>query len=306
MNKTSLFWLAGLLVAGFITLMLLNHTPLPYISFSVIENEPAFASAQSTPPLRLAVSSILSPRDSIHHYRKIADCLAAEINTPVILIQRPTYSEVCSLLINGGADIAFLSTGTFTLYADHEEIEPLVMQQRQGSLYYEAYLIVPRGSAAKALTDLHGKTFAFCDPLSYSGYLAVVHALRQQNQTPEGFFGHYFYTYNHGKSLSAVANRVVDGAVIDSLVYHHAIQKNPEIADAIRVISVLGKAGTGPIVVRKNLDSERKRLIKHTLLSMHTNSQAQEALAGIMIERFVPFNASLFPVAPGVTAGGSL
>lgn len=281
-------------MTGLMVFFLWNKTPMPYISFAATENEPAFASTPVAQPLRLAVSSILSPRDAIPHYRYIADHLAKELKCPVILIQRPTYSEVYSLLVNGGADIAFFSTGTYTLLAGHGEIEPLVMQQRQGSLYYEAYLVVPRDSRAKALADLRGKTFAFCDPLSYSGHIALVELLRKQGHTPESFFGHYFYTYNHAKSLAAVANKVVDGSVVDSLVYQHALLKNPELAEAVQVISVLAKAGTGPIVVRKNLDTYQQHLLKNAFLNMHTNSQAREALAGLMIERFVPFEAALF------------
>ena len=303
MSKTSALCIVALCIAGLAVLFIWSQTPLPHISFATTENEPAFASTPGAQPLRLAVSSILSPRDAIPHYRNIADHLSKELKCPVILIQRPTYSEVYSLLVNGGADIAFFSTGTYTLLARHEEIEPLVMQQRQGSLYYEAYLVVPKDSRAKTLADLRGKTFAFCDPLSYSGHIALVDLLRKQGQTPESFFGHYFYTYNHAKSLAAVANKVVDGSVVDSLVYQHALLKNPELAEAIQVISILGKAGTGPIVVRKNLDTYQKHLLKNAFLSMHTSSQAEQALAGLMIERFVPFDAALFTRSDNTISG---
>ena len=67
------------------------------------------------------------------------------------------------------------------------------MQQRNGVPYYHGYIIVSKTSSAESLADLRGKTFAFSDPLSYSGYIALAYILEKMHQTPDSFFHSYSF-----------------------------------------------------------------------------------------------------------------
>ena len=72
---------------------------------------------------RLAISSVLSPKDSIGYYRQIADYISRRLERPVVLIQRQSYAEVGVLLAKGGADIAFFSSGAYASLAGQNEME---------------------------------------------------------------------------------------------------------------------------------------------------------------------------------------
>ena len=76
-------------------------------------------------------------------------------------------------------------------------------------------------SDINSVSQLRNKTFAFTDPLSYSGRLAIDYMLWDDfGTTSAQFFHKCFYTYNHDKSIWAVTNKLADGAGIDSQIYY--------------------------------------------------------------------------------------
>lgn len=266
-----------------------------YVDFKKVEAPPAVAAVNAdSQALRVAISSVLLPQETVVHYRTIANFLGWHVDRPVILIQRKSYAEIALLLLNGGADVAFFSSGEYANYSGFDEIEMLAAQQRMGLPYHQGYILVAQDSGINELADLKGKTVAFTDPLSYSGYTFLVHLLRQRNQTPETFFGRYIYTYSHDSSFRAVANKIVDAAPVTSLVYDRARQKQPELAKAVKIIAVSPPAGTGPVVVGKSVSQGQREILRKALLTMHEDPYMTPALKGLSIDRFVPPQPELY------------
>lgn len=266
-----------------------------FIDFREVETPPAITAVNAdSQALRVAISSVLLPQETVVYYRSIANFLARHVDRPVILIQRKSYAEIALLLLNGGADIAFFSSGEYANYSGFDEIEMLASQQRMGLPYYQGYIVVAKDSGISQIADLKGKTVAFTDPLSYSGHTFLVNALRQKNQTPETFFGRYIYTYSHDKSFRAVANRVVDAAPVTRLVYDRTQQKQPELVQAVKIIAVSPPAGIGPVVAGKSVSREQREILRQALLVMHESPEMTPALQGLLIDRFVPPQPELF------------
>lgn len=266
-----------------------------YIDFKKVEPLPAISNVNAdSQALRVAISSVLLPQETVMHYRSIANFLGLHVDRPIILIQRKSYAEIALLLLNGGADIAFFSSGEYANYSGFADIEMLASQQRMGLPYYQGYIIVSKDSEINDISDLKGKTVAFTDPLSYSGYTFLVQLLRQKNQTPETFFGHYIYTYSHDNSFRAVANKVVDAAPVTRLVYDRAKEMQPELAEAVKIIAVSPPAGIGPVVAGKSVSPRQREILRKALLTMHEHPNMAPALQGLLIDRFVPPEPELF------------
>ena len=271
-----------------------------YLDFTKVESIPIASSlSNDKQTLRIAVFSILLPQETIVHYRTIANYLGEKVQRPVILIQRQSYAEMAVLLLNGGADIAFFSSGGYSSFKNVGEMEVLVSQQRLGQPYNQGFLLVSHDSEFKTLSDLRGKTIAFSDPLSYSGYAFLAEMLREKQDTPENFFGRYIYTYNHEKSFRAVANKIVDAAAVTSLVYHRAKIKNPELADAVKIIAVSPPYGAGPVVVGKSVNAAQRESLRKSLLTMHEDPKMKTALDGLMIDKYIPANPDYYEPKPG-------
>ena len=266
-----------------------------HIDFNKVEVPPDVpAITADSQALRVAISSVLLPQETVVHYRAIANFLGRTVDRPVILIQRKSYAEIALLLMNGGADIAFFSSGGYAHYSGLHEIEMLASQQRMGLPYYQGYILVAKDSAVNDLADLKGKTVAFTDPLSYSGYTFVAHFLQQKNETPETFFGRYIYTYSHDNSLRAVANKIVGAASVTRVVYDRAKQKQPELTEAVKIIAVSPPAGIGPVVAGKSVSARQREILRKALLSLHERSDMALPLQGLSIDRFVPPQPELF------------
>lgn len=245
-------------------------------------------------PLGIAVCPVLSQKQTIEAYRLISAHISKTLGRKTVLIERRSYAEINVLLANGGADIAFLANGAYASYTGIEDIEPLVMQVRFGSTYYHSYIIVPEQSGAKELEDLRGTTFAFTDPLSYSGKIALVYMLKQIGEKPETFFGNYVYTYGHQKSLEAVANNVVDGAAIGSHVYDNAKDDPDGLVSKVRIIKVSEKGGTGPVVARKSLGDELIDAVRKTFLHLHEDPDLKEAMEVLLVDQYVEPELELY------------
>ena len=266
-----------------------------YLDFKKVAATPiASALSNDKQALRIVVFSILLPQETIVHYRTIANYLGEKIQRPVILIQRKSYAEMAVLLLNGGADLAFFSSGGYNSFRNVGEMEVLASQQRLGQPYNQGFLLVAKDSEVKNLSDLRGKTIAFSDPLSYSGYAFLAEMLKEQQETPENFFGRYIYTYNHEKSFRAVATRLVDAVAVTSLIYYRAKIKSPEFAESVKIIAVSPPFGAGPVVVGKSVNAAQREALRKSLLTMHEDPRGKAALDGLMIDRYIPANLEYY------------
>ncbi|NHZ71870.1 MAG: phosphate/phosphite/phosphonate ABC transporter substrate-binding protein [Aquificales bacterium] len=239
-------------------------------------------------PLRVAVAAVISPKATFDTYSPLLDYLARHLDRPVELLQRPTYAEINELLRTGQADVAFVCGGAFVEGEREQYMELLAIPEIQGDTTYQALLIVPATSNAQNMEDLRGQRFAFSDPLSNSGRLYVQYQLAQMGETAATFFKSTIYTYSHDNSIRAVADGIVDGATVDSLVFAALARQEPELAARLRVIERSPAFGIPPVVVHPALESEMKDALRSALLQMHQDEAGQAALAALYVDRFVP------------------
>lgn len=238
-------------------------------------------------PLRIAIATVMSPQVTVESYRNIANYISKKLNRPTVLVQRQTYEEVNMLMSNGDADIAFASTGAYSSYKGLTPTEILAMVVHNQTSYYHVQVIVHKNSNFHTIDDLQGKSFAFTDPLSYSGHISIIEMLYERGLRPEQYFGRYIYTYSHDKSIWAVANKVVDAASIDSMIYDYLKVYHPELTDQIRVIKTIGPFPTGPVIIRSTMSSDQKEAIRNIFLTMHLNEEIQPSLNNLLIDYFI-------------------
>ena len=266
----------------------------PYVSLAetpLTPTPPTRAADQGGPAsLRVAIAAVISPKGTIESYTAFLDYLEQHTGQPVELIQRQTYAEVNNLLRDGGVDLALICTGSYVQGHRDFGMELLAAPQVNGETVYYSFIIVPADSPAQSLADLRDKTFAFTDPMSNSGHLMPVYLLWQIGETPEGFFDGTIYTYSHDNSIQAVAEGLVHGAGVDSLVYEYALSRDPSLADRVKVIARSEACGMPPVVVPPYLDEEQKATLRDVLLTMHQDGAGRGVLDELMIDRFVPID----------------
>jgi len=238
------------------------------------------------PALRVAVGSMISPKESFVYYRQLIDYIGRKAQSPTELVQRKTYGEINQLLGRGEIDLAFICSGPYAAGREEYGFELLAAPQVQGSHFYKSYLIVNKNQPYQKIEDLRGRVFAFTDPESNTGRLAPTYWLKQIGEDPERFFTKVIYTYSHDNSILAVGRGLVDGAAVDSLIWEYFRNANPELTRPVRVIRQSEPYAIPPVVVSGNFPEEKRRQVKDLLLSMHLDTEGRRILDGLMIDRF--------------------
>ena len=245
-------------------------------------------------PLRIVLASITSPRETRVYYDAMLNYLGQQLGQPIEIIQRKTYAEANDLIRAGTADMAFVCT--YPYVAGHEEfgMQLLAAPLINGQTTYHADIIVNKESKISTFSQLQGKTFAFTDPMSNTGSLYPRSLITSLGSTPDKFFGKYFYTYSHDYAVQAVADRLADGASVDSTVFDYLRQSNPSLTAKVRIIQVSPPYGMPPVVARASLDPLLKKKIQTILFNMGQSAAGQKILAQLHIQRFVPVNDNLY------------
>lgn len=244
--------------------------------------------------LRVAVSAIISPRETFDSYRDMLKYLEKRLGTPTELIQRETYQEVNELIGKRKLEMAFICTGAYVEGRDTQNMELLVVPLVKGEPVYYSYIIASAQAKIQGLEGLRGKSFAFTDPLSNTGYIAPRYLLLQKKETPEEFFQKTIFTHSHDRSIEAVAKGLVDGAAVDSLVFDAMVETNPQFVAQVEIIDKSPPFGIPPVVVPKALPLARKDQLREILLAMHDDPEGREILRKLKIDQFIRVEDSLY------------
>lgn len=274
----------------------LQLEPSGYVDLSDLQPIPT-PSDSGAAPLRVAIAAVISPQGTVESYSALLDYLSAQLGRPVELVQRRTYLEVNDLIARGEVDLAFVCTSAYILGHDQFGMELLAAPQVNGDTVYYSVLIVPSLSSAQSIEDLRGKTFAFTDPISLTGRAYPTYLVQQIGSTPEDFFNRTFFTYSHDEAIYAVANKLADGAAVDSLVYDFALARDPSLALKTRIIHRSPAFGIPPVVVEPAINPLLKAQIQGLLLNMDKDDRGQAALAAIGVDRFVIIDEGAYDYA---------
>jgi phosphonate transport system substrate-binding protein len=237
--------------------------------------------------LRTAVGAMISPKETHEIYLQLLAYISTKVDMELEFVQRKTYAEVNELLGLQELDLAFICSGPYALGRDEHGFDLLATPIVQGDHHYYSYLIVNRDSPFQTLEDLRGKTFAFTDPHSNTGRLVPTYWLALMGERPETFFRDVIYTYSHDNSIQAVAQRLVDGAAVDNLIWDYYALKNPVHTSQTRIIRRSDPYGIPPVVVAKSMPEDLAGRIRELLLAMHQDPEGAVILDELLIERFV-------------------
>jgi phosphonate transport system substrate-binding protein len=174
-------------------------------------------------------------------------------------------------------------------------VEPLVTNRElDGSLGYHSILIVKSDSPYQKLDDLKGKTLAWADPNSTSGYLIPLVSLRSAGIEPEKFFGRTLFSGGHEQSVLGVINGQLDSAFTWTSKGHNAGQIRAMVdrgllkMDQFRVVWESPLIPNPVIVIRKDMPEDLKRDLRAFWTELHkVDPKVAEAAARGKTQGFV-------------------
>lgn len=196
----------------------------------------------------------------------------------------------------GEADVGFMCAPSFLWLREMEEppvelagAAPVFRDERApGRPVYFSEVVVNRDRPISSFDRLRGRSMAYNDPCSLSGYYNLLKKLAEIGED-RSFFSRIVCSRSHLNSLKMVAAGEVDAAAIDSNVLRIALQSDPELGGRLRVIESLGPFPIQPVVFRSALRTELKDILRDALLGIDSRLHTP-GLSEFGLERFVPIS----------------
>jgi len=175
------------------------------------------ASAAPQDTLTLAFIPQENPEKLLDDISVIRDYLSEEMGMEVDGYVTLDHAAAVEALRNGTADISFMGALPYVLAHHHVGAQVVLAEVYRGSAMYKARLFVRRDSGITGLDDLRGKSIAFADPISESGYLYPLDlfadaGLMTPGDDPQSFFSSVYFAGGYQQAIQAVANGYVDAA----------------------------------------------------------------------------------------------
>jgi phosphonate transport system substrate-binding protein len=252
-------------------LLALTATTLPSLSW-------AQDWKQQVKELRIGLLGGDNTRDRLKRYDSFQKLLQEKLGIPVTIFPAADYAGVMQGLAAGQLDVTEFSPSAFAgTWLDCKCVEPVVVpQEKDGSIFYIAAMIVRADSGIHSIDDMKGHSLAFTDPNSASGYLIPSATLRAKGiDLADGkYFTRTGFSGGHEQGVVAVLNRQYDACVVwtsglgdEASGFTRGVPRSMvdkgmlKMAD-IRIIWKSGKVPNGPWAVRSALPSGLKQAFR--------------------------------------------
>ena len=245
------------------------------------------------PPLRFGLTAVVLT-ENLRLLDQWSQYLEDKLGRKVHFVQRKSYREVMDLLDSGSVEFAWICGFPYIQTREPESLKLLTVPVYRRAPRYHSYIIVHHNSPFQRFRDLKGRTFAFSDPDSNSGFLYPLVLITERRESPETFFRLSFFTFNHAETVQAVSEGVADGGAVDSYIWEYLAIHRPEITKKTRIIKKSPSFGFPPIVSRTGVDTDIVKQMKVVLEDMKNDTPGKAILAQLMLDGFGDYPDSLF------------
>lgn len=248
----------------------------------------------SVRPLHMAIVPFEKVSKLEAEFNPMARYLSQKLGRPVILTTPTDYLGVVTGLQTGQVDIAYLSSFPYALATSKMKLHLIALPWQFGSPTYHGIIFTLKTSNIHSIKDLKGKTFAFGDVGSTSGYLLPRGLMLQNGINPDKDLAH---SYNVGAAdavVKAVAHHAADaGAGYDGvlqLTYSHDLQK----VKLFRVIAKTIEVPNGVYVAPPNMKPALLKRIRYVFMHMADDPAGRAAMKAAENDKMVIANDRMF------------
>ncbi len=271
------FFCIGLLV---IALVFYFNEP-----FETVELNPV---VDGSPPLRIGVIPYLPTDEMILEFNPIIKYLQEKINRQIFLTVAADYKSLAKLLDHSKIHLASFSHGSYELLSKGRDWEVVCRPVQSGQVYSRGSIVVRTDSGVDDIMGLKGKSFAYVDRYSGTGFVFANKIFANLGLTPLQDFREVSYTHSHEASIRGLLEKRYEGTA----VYDGAPLFLSELKSGVlKVLAKTKPIPTDPIVVKTGLDTALKDSIRVAMLNMHEDEEGKKYLKALNkrrgTERFI-------------------
>ncbi len=177
--------------------------------------------------IKIGAVTVENQGATITRFKPFADYIEKKLGVKVEVFTASDYAGIVQALSAGHIHLGRMGGAAYAAgYIDSEgEIEPLAMNvEPNGGKGYHSVLIVRSDSPYKSIEDLKGKSLAWADANSTSGYLVPNASLRDAGIDPQKHFSRTVFSGGHEQSVLGVLKGNFDSAFTWTSPGHQAGQ----------------------------------------------------------------------------------
>jgi phosphonate transport system substrate-binding protein len=215
------------------------------------------------------------------------------LERPVALVRRRSQRETVEMLLSGQLDAAWISDLAYVEYQNRLTVLAVPLFENQP--LYQSYVIVNKAGAARTFDDIRGTQHAFSDPDTMAGYLMTRWLLRLRQETPAGFFRHFFFTYSDRNTIRAVATGLAESGTVDGYVWEVMKDREPDLVDRTRIVARSEPLGFPPIaMLEASHELPAQQALRMALLGMQSYPLGPEILSNLSLDGFASPSPGLY------------
>lgn len=255
--------------------------------------------------VNMVVTAAFVSNKGIDVYEKMAEYMSKKLGWQIKVVSGLSYTVADKMLDSGTIQIGAVCGLPYVHKFEQGKYELLAVpvssvkkgtwpdtpgyENVQGKYY--SYTIVRKDSPINSWQELKGKSYAFNDKGSNSGYNMPRYKLVQLGaRSWDDYFSKVVISGSHEESIKMVAEGMVDASSVDSLVLDYDRHIGDKNALNVKVIEILfpGGAGIPPIVFSKRADPSLKKGLQDVFLNMHKDPEGKKILDSALLLRFDP------------------
>ena len=248
--------------------------------------------AEPTPPPSAERTIVLAdisdnPQKKIRRVQPLADYLAAnsdQFDRGKVKVA-PDMNTMIAWLKSGEVDIYIDSPYPAMLALEGAGAKPILRRWKKGSGEYYSVIFTLSGHNINSLSDLKGKTIAFEDPFSTTGYMLPLAKLLesglnpieksiQSTQVSKEDVG-YVFSYEDENSLEWLLSGKVAAVATEDRSFE---KLSADLRDKVIILGTTEKVARNLVMVRKDMPVEQINAVSSILLAMEQTDEGKAVL----------------------------
>jgi phosphonate transport system substrate-binding protein len=241
--------------------------------------------------LHLVLTPSQKPTDLLATGEEFGKVLARLTGIPVRVTVASDYAAVIEALRNRTADLAFVHPGGYVLASREAKAVIVAKNLWHGKSSFTSRIYVRKGAGLTTLEDLRGKTMAFIDPASSSGYIYPMVLLIERglvkNRDPKTFFRDVVFAGSHDAGMRALLNGHVDALASFDMAREQYLT-DPAERERIAYVAETPPIPEAGIAARGGLDPATFTKVRDALLQIRGPAYAPLLKRLYEIDGFAP------------------
>ena len=245
------------------------------------QSAPAGEAVASGGNIRICFVTEVNPNSVVLQWYPLVSYLSEAVGRPFEIVLKNSFEEMTEGFSRGEIDLVMVGAFAYVKTTASREANLLAAAARGSDLH--SVIIVRDDSPAGDIDDLKGRSFAFTDDYSTSGYLLPRILLAEKGiDQPADFFSDVVFTGHHSESINAVASGRIYAAAMASYLFDSSPLKS-----RVRVIAESAPIPPEPIFASPALNAQVTAKIRDALLTMHERV-SPDVMKKLQIVRFDP------------------